>query len=61
MKITDLDPIPANSNPFKHDFYHMGTTIGTNCMIMFEHASDEKQDYIIIIDTTTGEKKKITF
>ena len=61
MNIIDLDPIPANDNPFKHDSYNMGYTIGTNVMVMFEHHASEKQKYLIVIDTTTGERKKIIF
>lgn len=55
----EMEPIPLNSNPFLHDNYHMGTQIGTNCFIMFEKHSNEKQKYVIICNPETGKRVRI--
>lgn len=44
-------------NPFHHDLYRMGTRIGSNCIVMFEH--HEHQNYIIVCNTVTGERLAI--
>ena len=54
-----LPNFPPNSNPFNHDAYHMGTTIGTNCTIMMSNHSDKECEYIIVNNTKTGERLKI--
>ena len=64
MIITTLDSFPAGDNPFKHDMYHMGTYLGgsghdMDVCIMF--AKHEHNDYIIVVDTVTGQRIKINF
>jgi hypothetical protein len=41
-------------NPFHHDLFRMGTRIGSNCIVMFEH--HEHQNYIIVCNTVTGDR-----
>lgn len=60
MQTEELLPnFPPNSNPFHHDAYHMGTTLGTNCTILFANHSDKECEYIIVVNTVTGERLKI--
>lgn len=61
MTTEKLDSFPPNSNPFHHDAYHMGTQIGSNCTIMHPNHSNKECDYIIVINTKTGERLKINF
>ena len=59
MKTKMLESIPANSNPFHYDAYHMGQALGENVMIMYSEHKVNK--YIIVIDMTTGERMRIDF
>ena len=61
MKITHLESFPPNSNPYHHDAYHMGMTIGKNVTVMMANHSDQECGYLIVINKTTGERLKITF
>lgn len=54
-----LPPIPPNSNPFDADHYNMGTKVGTNCTIMYGNHPDEKCNYLIIVNTETGERVRV--
>lgn len=60
MKIEPLASIPAGSNPFLHDLYNMGTRVAKNLMVM--HSTHDSQDatYIILVNTTTGERFRVT-
>ena len=60
MKTEKLTPIPPNSNPFHHDAYHMGTRIASNVCIMHATHPHEKANYVIIVNTLTGERTKVT-
>lgn len=56
-----LDPFPPHhGNPFHHDPYHMGTRIGENCVVMYKNHSNEKVPYLIVVNTETGERLKVT-
>lgn len=57
MKAETMSPIPAGSNPFHHDLFHMGMYIGDNLCIMY--SSHSINDYIIVINTQTGERTKL--
>lgn len=59
MKFEFMNPI-AKGNPFLEDLYHMGIGIGTNCVIMYEKHPHLYQDYIIVCNTETGERVKVT-
>ena len=61
MKIVPMEAIPANSNPFLHDAYNMGTYLGKNAVVMYPKNEKENQPYLIIVNTTTGERTKIVF
>lgn len=61
FKTVNLLPIPAGSNPFEHDAYHMGTQLGSNCTVMFENHSEALCKYLIICDTNTGKRVKVLF
>jgi hypothetical protein len=54
-----MDPIPPGSNPFNHDFFNMGTPIGTNVMIMYGATEKEEAKYIIVVNLKTGERLRI--
>lgn len=59
MKLIKMDPFPPNSNPFLHDEYHMGQKVGSNCYIMFENFEKDVCNYLIIVDTKTGERQRL--
>jgi len=59
MEITTMAPIPPKSNPFNHDQYHMGTKMGTNCIVMYENHDTAECNYLIIINTETGERIRV--
>lgn len=50
------EPFPPHSNPFQHDYFHMGTPIGNNIMIMHRAHNHQKADYMIIVNIETGER-----
>jgi hypothetical protein len=60
MKIEAMESI-EKGNPYSSDFYHMGTTIGSNVTIMYGQHNHEKQPYIIIVDTETGKRIRVRF
>lgn len=51
-----LSSIPAQANPFNHDSFRMGTSIGQNVIVMFEAYEKDDANYLIIINTNTGER-----
>lgn len=51
----DRMPVEENPNPFVHDLFHMGVSMGTNCMVMMANHSDQKCHYLKIVNTETGE------
>ena len=59
QSIKIMDNIPAKANPFNHDAFHMGTQLGSNLIIMHPNHSDAECPYIIICNTTTGERMKV--
>jgi hypothetical protein len=48
-------------NPFNQDFYHMGTRIGKNVMVMMPNHDSQECNYLIVVNMRTGERKKLTF
>lgn len=54
-----MPSFPANSNPFNHDQYHMGTKMGTNCVVMQENHANQECNYLIIVNTETGERIRV--
>lgn len=60
IEVTPMDTIPSG-NPFHHDALRMGWTIGTNVTVMFEHFDSERQAYVVIVNTETGERIRVTF
>jgi len=59
MYTEEMPSFPPNSNPFNHDLFHMGTKLGNNCMIMHSNHTTEKCDYLIIVNTVTGERLRV--
>jgi hypothetical protein len=57
MERMTIDNTPIN--PFNQDFYHMGTLIGKNVTVMFEKFARDMHNYIIVINTITGERIRI--
>jgi hypothetical protein len=60
MRVETMESIPAKSNPFVRDGYHMGTRVASNVVVM--HATFDAQcaSYIIVVNTDTGERMRIT-
>lgn len=58
MKIIPMKSIEPG-NPFLGDMFHIGDDIGLNVTVMFSQHTTEVQPYIIIVNTTTGERIKI--
>lgn len=69
MKIEDMTPMKATEaekeegyiNPFLQDSFHMGTRLGKNVIIMHRNFDSDDASYLIVINTKTGERKRITF
>jgi hypothetical protein len=57
--IEELESIPAESNPFHHDLYNMGTQMGKDLMIMHGNHSSEDCEYLILVNTKTGRRFRI--
>lgn len=60
MDVSEMEPFPKNSNPFNFDSYNMGVKLGSNVMAMFESHENEKADYVILVNISTGRRLKIT-
>lgn len=56
VKMKTMDSIPPNSNPFDHDFYNMGTTIGKDLIMMYGNHPDQSMPYFILVDTVSGKR-----
>jgi hypothetical protein len=69
MNIVEMTPLDASPdlkhdgaiNPYNQDFYHMGTTIGKNVEVMYEHFPTDTHKYIIVINKNSGERVMIEF
>ena len=61
IKIFPREPFPPGVNPFNHDSYHMGITIGTNVTIMMANHADKHCHYMIVINAETGERIRVEF
>jgi len=59
MKPQELDPIPPGDNPFDHDLTSMGTSIGSNIIIMHSNFSHEHCSSLVIVDRTTGRRYRL--
>ncbi len=59
--LEEMSPIPAGSNPFVHDHYHMGTTLGSNVLVMHENHKNAPAQYLIIVHKPTGQRLRIIF
>lgn len=60
MQIEQMDKIEPG-NPFLSDFCNMGTTMGTNCTIMYGTFPSDRLRYLIVVNTETGERIRIKF
>ena len=61
--IIEVPGIPANSNPFHYDEYHMGTDLVRGWMVMHP-GFDRKENpqplnYIILVNQRTGQRFKV--
>jgi hypothetical protein len=70
MKIETLKPFEMNEdelnsdgtlNPFHQDVSNMGTRLGSNVIIMHSNFDSSPAEYLVVVDTKTGERIKITF
>ena len=58
MHVIPFPSIPANSNPYHHDLYHVGMAAGKNIEIMGDLSLNGENDcgYLIIVDRNTGQR-----
>ena len=66
MSIDDSNPLVQKNdhgciNPFLQEAVLMGTQVGRNVTIMHRNFERDECPYLIVIDTRTGERIKITF
>lgn len=61
IKTTRLPDFPPGSNPFEYDMYHMGIPVGRNIIIMMGNHDNEICDYLIVVNTETGERIRVEF
>jgi hypothetical protein len=59
FKIRQLPSLPAHENPAEHDLYHMYTRIADNVVIMYGNIQKDHAPYIIVCDTTSGQRIRI--
>lgn len=64
ISISDLPRLPPGANPFHHDSYHMGSHLVRGWLAMhngFDNPTSPRPlDYIILINTRTGRRLKLT-
>lgn len=60
IDIVQLEPFPQG-NPFLHDNYHMGVTIGTNVVVMMANHQDKECPYLIVCNLESGERIRLEF
>lgn len=60
-KLIPLSPFPADSNPFCHDSFHMGTRMGKDLIVMHANHTEEDCKYLIFCNTKTGERFRLEF
>ena len=53
--------MPPGENPFKHDYFSMGTTVAKNVMIMHPSHDSQRAGEIYIVNIETGERVRVTF
>ncbi len=58
LHVEEMEPIRPG-NPFLSDAFHMGTQIGANVTVMYERFQQETHSYLIVVNTTTGERARI--
>ena len=59
MDVRPIAPFPPNSNPFCHDYFNMGHEVGTNVTVMFARFPKDRHDFLIVVDTETGQRVRI--
>lgn len=57
FSMLSLDKFPAQANPYQYDIARMGTPIGTNIEIMYDH--HDVNDYIVVVHKPSGKRVKI--
>jgi hypothetical protein len=61
-QMIQMDPLPADCNPFQHDLYSMGVQVSGRWTAMFDkHVGEEDPAYIIMVNTRTGQRFKLLF
>lgn len=61
LLVEKMEDIPTWENPFSCDCYNMGTTIGTNLLVMHGNHPSERCGYLILVNRETGERHRISF
>lgn len=57
----EMSSFPPEENPFCHDLCNMGVRLGNNVMVMYRNHDHEICEYLIIVNTETGERMKVFF
>ena len=65
MKFEKIEPMTPNEdktpfNPFQQDLFHMGTKLGKNITILHRNFPKDNCEYLILVNTITGEQIKVT-
>lgn len=61
IQVETMESIPANSNPFHSDAYHMGQYIAKNVCVMYATHEHETATYIVVVNRFTGERVRVSF
>ena len=61
IKVERLESWEANCNPMHKTVSEMGTILGTNIEVLHMNFASGYAEYIIVVNTITGERVKLTF
>jgi hypothetical protein len=53
--VTQFEP----GNPYRQDLYHMGTMVGSNIEVMYPCHTNERCNYLFIVNKLTGERIRV--
>lgn len=62
FSVREIESFPPGCNPFHHDAYHMGKSIGEDCVIMHSYLDKDHRSqvrYLIIVDIVTGRRLRV--
>lgn len=59
VEVKEMTSFPENCNPYNHDAFHMGRSIGKDLLMMHANHPSEEMNYFILVNTKTGKRVKI--